>query len=396
MERVTIIRKKPKVTKADFFSRSSAEQILRGKTEIIASDDLVSRIETLDVEKEALVIRLNNHGLIPAEMYPTVDGARDFTGRTFASRKFMKHGDLVTLEEVTDKQLMAYVQEKQGMHVAFRKRAFDGYLDKMKPIAGYGFSPVTRNSIDKPVIGRNDELRHVPLVECVNAAFMLYYWYHSPAQVDVQAIRYHHWKKFVGQYRRLKMDGLQATVVIPSRTKNKPRHKVHLGYVPMYDNDFARVLPFSIKSVHQCDVVDYARGLNFEISDQPFERMYFDAHSIFSYFALATSFYQRSKNKKLEGSQGEKINFQREEAIYHAMRRNSPFALPTESQMQYNYKLLNNVVIEALTSKGDEKAFYPLNIAEREILNWGRVFKRGHYATFFADARKPIANYQLF
>ncbi|MBI5393326.1 hypothetical protein HZA96_05645 [Candidatus Woesearchaeota archaeon] len=158
-----------------------------------------------------------------------------------------------------------------------------------------------------------------------------------------------------------------------------------LDYVPLIDNDFSRVLAFSIATHHECKVPSYDRGYAFEISNESQKRIYFDAHAIFAYFALATHYIEEARKKNIPYNPNKPNDFR-------VQRRNSPFALPTEDQMIYNLKLMNNVLIEGTNEKGKTQ-LYPLNKAEQEILTWGRVIKRGHDATLFAT--KPLWKYNL-
>ena len=138
--------------------------------------------------KDCLIIQRGEYGLIPKEYYPTLKGKHDITGRgrTFAARKFIKHGPNVDLEKITDIILMDYTRQKKGLHVAFRQKAFDALKEsKQYYFSGYTFTPIIDCKTGALIVGENAERRHVPLVECVQAALMQYYWRHSNAKVAI-------------------------------------------------------------------------------------------------------------------------------------------------------------------------------------------------------------------
>ncbi|MFH1440012.1 MAG: hypothetical protein ABIG89_05575 [Candidatus Woesearchaeota archaeon] len=415
MRTVKIDRKKPIVKKKDFFHTPSVAEVKRGsdgktKTEIIASKDLVAKIDALNADSEYLVIDFSNtdgvipedklNGLIPASFYPPIIGEngrptneRDFNGsRASASSKFMRHGKTVDLEFVTDKELMELRRQKTGvdqtmdnaMHVAFRKRAFDGLTGK-DYLAGYSFRPVRKHGTDSQLIGDNNEARHVPLTECLSAAHLLWYWRHSYSKVDIKAIDTYKRKTFSALFRNMRRVGMRATMVVPSKTLKKGRHKVDLDFIPIYANDFARALPFSISTRHLCEKGEFDRGYLHELEEEGHNRMYFDHHVIMAYFALSVDYMTRASKDELRKGEASRIK---------VMIHNSPFAIPTEDEMHYDIKLMDNVLIKALDKDGVLK-LYRLNQAEREILHWARVAKHGHEATFFQKAKYPIWKYDL-
>ncbi len=390
---VEIERYQPRVSKHEFFSRPTVAEIKEDRDQKTATRNLVETIEQIDPNREYVVITLDHNGLIPVEWYPQVDGQPDVEGgRTFASRAFLKHGQAVTLEttlqEIDRLRKMPRINEvNQALHVAFRQRAYDAKAQEFNQrrqngktqssdwtFSGYQFRPIKDDANGNLVIGANNETRHVLLTECVNAAMMLWYWRHSSAKVDVDVIDMHQWKGQRALYKAIQRVGLRATAVVPSRTKKKPRYVIAIDCIPIINSDFQLVIPWSIDTTHDCKRPHYDRGYETELYQQTHNRVYVDAHVIFAYYALTTHFLVASEGRE------------------RVMRWNSPFALPTEDQMEFNWRLRNRVLIEALNTSG-ETTLYPLNQAEQEILTGARVLLRRHDPTFFPT--KPIYNYEF-
>ncbi|MBI5798120.1 hypothetical protein HZA98_04420 [Candidatus Woesearchaeota archaeon] len=268
-------------------------------------------------------------GLVP-EKYPS-------------SWNFLRHGPFVRAglrERVT-----SFVKGAR-VPVDFRIDSF-GALES-QAYAGYAYSPLTI----VPYVHRDTRERRVSLVECLEGARIDAYVHQVPAaHVGIE------------EYSRagaVKKDGAIFHVHVPRRIKGMRRYQFNINHVPVIDNaDKWGIAWATMTQGHDCLRGEY---LNIRFAKQDTGVFNWCAHEIAGYFAVIRTLNERGNKVPLQMSQ---------------------FALPTPLTVDFYKRLCDSVLVhdEELESKDKIRK---LNKAEKEILLWGLVGKKGHHPTFFA------------
>ncbi len=319
-----------------YFSERSEAQIRKELRLKEASEGLIETIVQLEPSSEGLVIRAD---LIPVSYD--------------SPRKFMKHGPEVKLPRFRSiEQSLKYGKTP----VQLRWQAFD--KDLLGKYNGYSFRPFT---------GADGRIRKVSLVECLEGTQL--YCYSHQRNVPIKITPY-------GDAKRVWKEGAEIIIDVPSRTDKKPRIQYKFSSVPIIDSPRKLPLAFSILTDHSCEKKRFDIKYNYQEEKQDSRVFSFCAHEIAGYLEVINYYLNNEKNM---------IPLQM-----------NPFAIPTQFTVDFFKKLGNNCVIETQaenTLTEEKRITRKLNDAEREILLWGLISKKGHDKTFFATEKVKDYNW---
>ena len=316
--------------KKPFFQEATKAEIKRKK--------LVEVERLADVEK----LQDNEYAVFPS-----------YVPRGFASaRKFMKHG-----QEVKPKRYWSLEQavKETKTPVQLREVAFDSIEGHY--FCGYSFMP----------LGKDRRKRKVSLIECLEGA-RIYAYSH---QVDNAKIKI----KPYDDAKRVRIDGTEVVVEVPSRTAGERKFRFKLISVPVIDSIEKYVVSLNIGSDHSCSSKRFNIRYKYTDDKEGSGIVNVCGHEIAAYFELIDFYWNTRKN-----------------IIPLQMCQ---FAIPSQRTVNYYLKFENNVLIkdENLTSK--DKLRKP-NRADKEIALWSFVRAFKHDATFFSMAERDgnLRNYK--
>lgn len=313
---------------------TTLRDILGDKKRIVYIDGLekaVSKIEELSSYEGALI----TCDIIPG----------GFEGRYYSWQNFLKRGPLVNLRAP---RTIRDSIEKQASSVKLRREAFDR-LSNLKIVgrirAGYAWTSL-RRGLDKNMVTLDD---------CLKGAWLYSFCQKSRNIEDKIEI-----------VKRYGLRGGDREVVkfrVPSRSENK-KHLVTLVSVPLINTKERYAVWRDLRSKHNCGIKENDFSFRYQTHDV------WCPHEIAAYLSLA---------KRVADETG-KIMIM-------------PFALATESQLDYWKKLYYNCMKQnTLIIKGKlRRTTRPLNKAEIEILLWLRVGEKNHDKTYWA--KKKLQDY---
>lgn len=334
-----------------FFRERTAAEISHLYTQrVYDARGLVRRIDSLNLG-EALELRFQ---LLPGRFYRNVDTWAE------ASRKAYKHGDYLALSQPASLQSAL---DSPEIPLSIRARDF-AKLGKMREedinFIGYSF---------RPVQGRDRLKRMVPFIWCPEGVRLFGYAENLTGGIRVQAY---------ADSARVKSEGANVIVSVPSRTRKKPRYSFKLVHVPMTRNsaNLASVLslrsaliqedgtgePEGRKSPHEMYNMRYTWEAEREGSD-----------AVFLYPQDVAAYIAVIKDQKLKHNMAPLVM--------------NPFALTSRHGAELFTKFCNNVVIYDPTLKGKKK-LRKLHVAEKGVL-WGRAISVfGHDDIAFWDPER--------
>jgi hypothetical protein len=304
-----------------FFKERTAQEIRRLNLRTITTD-LIEEINSLK-ESEGIII---NRSLIPMK----------------SIRKFMKHGQTVNLRRFESiDELIEAVESPWEM----RKEAFDNIHNIS--YSGYCFQPVD---------GNDRRIRKISLVDCLEGARIFAYIYQENEGfiplVDI---------KPYDKAKAVELEGADVHVMIPSKEKKSPRYSIKIMSVPIIDNKFKTNIALRIHTDHACNYKKFnIRYLSSEkesicSTDKESRLVNFCAHDIAAYLAVI-DYYKKDENS--------------------IPLKQCPFAIPTQSAVDFYKKLCNQVLIR---NNGTRK----LSMTEKGVLLFGDVYKNGHDKKYF-------------
>tara|TARA_Y100000310_G_scaffold313510_1_gene361944 strand:+ start:188 stop:1252 length:1065 start_codon:yes stop_codon:yes gene_type:complete len=304
--------------------------------------NLVRKINDLDPKEDALEIRTH---IIPGKFYKnTKTGAE-------ASRKCLKHGDLIALSQP---QSQAEAYSSPEIPLAIRAKDFS-QLESIREedinYIGYSF---------RPVQGRDRTKRVVPFV-WIPEGIKLFGYAENLTKKGIEIVNSY------SDAERVRKEGANVVVTVPSRTKGKQRYEFRLINVPMIrgNENLASVLglkpailqdelgePKKGRPTHDTFNIRYTWASGREGS----EVMTFYPQDIAAYIGIIKDESKKHNLTPLE------IN---------------PFALASNHQAEFYTKLNNNVLIFDPTLTSKDKLRKP-HLAEKCILLARAIGKFGH------------------
>ncbi len=291
----------------------------------------IKRKNLVDLEK------LSNINLINENEYVIFN---EYVPKGFESaRKFMKHGPEVKLKRFyTLKQALDYGKTP----VQLREESFNEITSVA--FCGYTFLP----------IGKDKRKRKLSLVECLEGARIFAYAHQSTTNIKVKAYE---------DAKRVRIDGAEVVISLPSRTKGKGKMQFKFISVPITDSPEKYGIALNIGSDHSCPSKRF--NIRYRFSDDK------EGSGIFNLCAHEYAGYL----KLIEQQWNEKKNI--------IPLQMSQFAIPTQETVDYYLKLENNLLIRDKNLESEDKLRKP-NRADKEIALWGLVKKLKHDRTFFS------------
>lgn len=269
----------------------------------------------------------------------------EFVPRGFESaRKFMKHG-----AEVKPKRFYSL---KQAIYdgrvpVLLRENAFNSIQGHN--YCGYSFLPLSRDQ----------RKRKVSLIECLEGA-RIFAYANQTFGTYIKVKPYDDAKK-------VRIEGAEVVVNVPSRTESERRIQFKFSSVPMIDSPEKYGISLNIGSDHSCGSKRFNIRYRYSDDKESSGIVNICAHEIAGYLQLAQDEISEKKNLiPLQMCQ---------------------FAIPSQETVNYYLKLENNVLVRDESLECKDK-LRKLNRAEKEIALWALVEEYGHDRTFYAGRSK--------
>jgi len=261
-----------------------------------------------------------------------------------SARKFMKHGP-----EVKPRRIYNLEQAVREIRtpVQLREEAFNKIKNSF--YCGYTFMPT----------GKDQRKRKVSLVECLEGARISAYAHQVPG-TEIKIKPY-------DDAKRVRQDGAEIIVDVPSRETKQPRVKFKLTSVPIIDSPEKYLISLGIGSNHSCRSKRFNIRYRFSDDKEGSGIVNICAHEIAGYFAIIDYYINNKKNLvPLQMSQ---------------------FAIPSQETVDFYLKLGNNVLVKDQILKTKDKLRKP-NRAEKEIALWSFVKKLGYDRTFYSKGSR--------
>ena len=321
------------MTRKTFFKQESVAEIRKKELVLEGTGGNILDIAALDSEQYVVL----QDNIIP---------------RGFESgRKFMKHGP-----EVKPKRYYSLEQSVKEARtpVQLREEAFDS-LDPDLRYCGYTFMPV----------GRDRRKRKVSLVECLEGARLFAY----SNQVPGTEIRV----KPYDDSKRVRIEGAEVIVSVPSRTEGERRQTFKLISIPVVDSPEKYTVSLNFGSDHSCGSKRFNIRYKYTDDKESSGIVNVCAHEIAGYLQLIEHYKDQYNIVPLQMSQ---------------------FAIPSQETVHLYQKLENNVLVKDTDIKSNLGLRHP-NMAEKEIILWELVKEIGHDRTFYSRASRDgnVAEY---
>jgi len=255
------------------------------------------------------------------------------------SRKFMKHGPEVKIARL---YTLDRAIELGQTPLQLRESAFDSM--RGHEFCGYSFMP----------LGRDRRKRKVALTECLEGARIFAYSHQVPAtEIKVKAY---------ADARRVKKDGAEVIVNVPSREKDERRMEFKLMSIPFIDSPEKYAIANNFGSDHSCGAKRYNIRYRYVNEKESSGVVNACCHEIAAYLELIQQEWTQNKNIV---------------PLQMCM-----FAIPSQKTVDFYLKLENNVLVA--DAESEDKLRKPSR-AEKEISLWALVHALGHDKTFYAD-----------
>ncbi|MFH1327119.1 MAG: hypothetical protein ABIH59_03260 [archaeon] len=313
---------------------TTLRDIIGNKNDVVYIDrieEVVSKVEELGSDKGALIVC----DIVPG----------GFEGRYYSWQNFLKRGPLVDLRAPrTIKESI----ESQASSVKLRRKAFDRLsdlevADRIK--AGYAWTSLRRGLVKNMVT----------LDDCLKGAELYSFCQGSRDIRDKIEI--------IGRYHIIGEKSEVVKFKVPSMSENK-KYEVTLASVPLVRTKERYAVWRDLRSKHTCKIKENDFSFRYQVHDV------WCPHEIAAYLSLA---------KRVADETGKIMMM--------------PFALATESQLNFWKKLYNSCIREVVSvEKGKlRRRTRPLNKAEIEGALWLRIGETSHDETCWA--RKKIQDY---
>jgi len=341
--------------KKAFFKKRTAREItaLPIHETAFSARNLVKKIDDLDLEADYIEVRTP---IVPGRFFRTKSGKR-LTGAE-ASRKCLKHGDLVRLTHPKTRQECYSCSD---IPLAIRARDFARELEEIKEedndFIGYSVQP-----------NWGDRMKRVfPFVWLAEGEKLFNYAENMAFGIGVQAYK---------NSRRVKKEGAGVVVEVPSRTRKRSRYKYRLSHVPIVrsNENLASVLrlrPSVLREEETGELIEgrtphenYSIRYGWEDEREGSNVITFYPHDVAGYLGIIEQQKAKHNITPLEMN---------------------PFALFSQHGAEFYEKLGNNVVIfdPSLITKDNLR---PLHLAEKSILLSRGAGVFGHDDFVYLDA----------
>lgn len=326
-----------------FFSERNAIEIKELNSKVVfTARGLTEKIERLDSNQDSLEVRFR---ITPGRFFINVKKG------TEASRKSFKHGNLISLEHPKTR---GECYENSEIPLAMRAKAFSK-LQNMREeeinFIGYSVQP-----------SWGDRIKRVYPFVFLPEGIRLFAYGENYGGINVETY---------DESKRVKREGANIVVNLPSRTSKQPRYKIKLLNVPVIRNEknLATILtlkpsipvneetgePLSRDIPHRIYNIRYPYETDLEKS----EIITFYPHDLAAYLAIAKE-------------QNNKHNLTPMEM--------NPFALFSKHGAEFYKKLCNNIVIfdPTIDNPKNPKKLRKLHLDEKCILLGRGIARFGH------------------
>ena len=318
-----------------FFRERTPSEIKRMKPKLVYHPrGLVERIDGLNYD-EAIQIQAQ---IVPGKFFRNVDNGAD------ASRKAYKHGDLIAQSHP---RTLGECFECSEIPLQMRARDFaklKGMREEEINFVGYSFQPQWAGKLK----------RIVPFVWLPEGVRLFGYAENCAFGIDGEGFKVEPYK----DVNKVKREGANIIVEVPSRTKKDPRYKVKLLHVPVIrnQNNLASVLtlkpsipvdeetgePESRRVMHDVYNIRYT----WEEQREGSEVITFYPQDVAAYIGIIKHFNAKHNLTPIDMN---------------------PFALPSRHQAEFYMKLCNNVLVYDPSLASKDKLRKP-HVAEKSIL----------------------------
>jgi hypothetical protein len=202
-------------------------------------------------------------------------------------------------------------------------------------------------------LGRDKRKRKICLSECLEGA-RIYAYSHQNCDEKIKL-------KVYRDSKRVRIDGAESVIELPSRTTGTNPIQFKLTSVPIIDNNEKYKIALNLGSDHSCPSKRFNIRYRYTEDKEGSGIFNFCAHEIAGYLGLIDKEWEDHKNIiPLQMSQ---------------------FAIPSQLTVDYYLRLENNILIKDSSTKDGIRK---MNAAEKEIALWTLVKKYGHDKTFFS------------
>tara|TARA_Y100000310_G_scaffold50626_1_gene46614 strand:+ start:203 stop:1261 length:1059 start_codon:yes stop_codon:yes gene_type:complete len=331
------------MVKKSFFKDRTKKQIKElHVSRAFSQKSLVRKIDSLDPKEDALEVRTN---IVPGKFYRnTKTGAE-------ASRKCLKHGDSIILSQP---QTQAEAYTSSDIPLAIRARDFselESIPEEDINYVGYSF---------RPVQGRDRTKRVVPFV-WIPEGIKLFSYAENLTQKGIEIV------KAYSDAERVRKEGADVVVTVPSRTKGQGRYEFRLTHVPIVRGNENLASVLSLKpAILQDELGEPKKG---RPSHDTFHIRYTwasgrEESDVITFYPQDVAAY---------------TGIIKDESKKHNLTplEMNPFALPSRHQAEFYTKLNNNVLIFDPTLSSKDKLRKP-HLAEKSILLARAIGQFGH------------------
>lgn len=268
-----------------------------------------------------------------------------------SARKFMKHGP-----EVKPQRIYTLEQAVRNARtpVQLREEAFNNIKNPF--YCGYTFLPV----------GRDRRKRKVSLIECLEGA-RIFAYAHQTSGTGIKVKPY-------DDAKRVRQDGAEIVVEVPSREEDQPRIQLKLVSIPVVDSPEKYIISLGFGSDHSCGSKRFNIRYRYSDDKEGSGIVNVCAHEIAGFLEVIEHYINERKNLvPLQMSQ---------------------IAIPSQATVDYYLKTLNNVVVKDPTLK-KKPQLRKMDRAEKEIALWNFVLHHSHDRTFFSKGSRDgnLADY---
>jgi len=355
-----------------FYQPTPAEIRARGQPYkgSISKRDLVRIIEGL---------RPNEYLEIPPNMLLTPDP--DHT-----SNYWKKHGKFVRLRVYRTNNA---AEEDKFAPWQQRKEAIENLSEVLKDSPEGFIYPV---GMALSGLGQVMNLRVIRLVNGIDGT-RYDHWsvHHAPEDQKIKLWPYE-------PESRVAEEGAGYWIELPSRTDGKRLPKFTIQHVPVVDNDRKWSLIYTVRSSHGCEdsanMAFFFRDPKTGIKDV----VPLDDH--YAAGRIQVIAYEQKKTDKEHEPHYARMRARRQkvERIACVPMQMNELALPTQEQLDYDHKILTQVIIwRTSRDEGRVRNFSDTpHELEREVLHWNRAVLRGERRSFFPTKRLRSLNVAYF
>ena len=259
-------------------------------------------------------------------------------------RKFVKHApEIIARHPKSQLETQELKQFPfQAKREALKKLKQNEVAWEFEDFAGWGFYPFHLDGRKRRILFTTD----------FEATQLYAYAHQSGAPILVRPY---------AEARKVRKEGAEVFVEVPSRTEGKDRYKFKLMSVPVIDLPEKFVIAHNLGTTHSCPDVDFRIRYRYENQAETSQVVNLDAHVGAAYLGVIDHFWTTEKNR-VPLSCGQ-------------------FDIPTFDALQFYKTLLSRVLMQETPDSKPRK----LDRAEKNIAVCNRLKSRGYNWMFFPN-----------